>query len=375
MENQRLNVAIVGAGLNGLALALALKKFGIQARIYEKAEQPRADGTGIIMWPEGMQVLASLVGVNKVKASCNQVHLINTQTANGQLINRLDMGDSPTHANAPIGLFHRSRLYQLLLDELGDDMIMTDQHCTVENNSDNGKATVLINGEPLEADVIVGADGVFSQVRKFVAPEVTLRQPNVYCCRGTIDFQADQISDDECYVFAGDKSRIVTYTYDRETQGKYWFAACSVEPSETLNKDTILSKFSHYSPFLLDMIKETPESKIMPSPLTDIAPFNNWYRDNAVLLGDSCCAVLPTMGIGFSLGIENAYVLAQCLSSNFNHTQDAFKRYQKRTQARSHKLQEITHRLSELTYKEAFDPMEVAELYQAFTQVNSESPF
>ena len=50
MEQQRLKVAIIGAGLNGLALALSLRKFGIKARIYEKAAQPRADGTGIIMY-------------------------------------------------------------------------------------------------------------------------------------------------------------------------------------------------------------------------------------------------------------------------------------------------------------------------------------
>ncbi|MCZ8484981.1 hypothetical protein O9993_00320 [Vibrio lentus] len=59
---------------------------------------------------------------------------------------------------------------------------------------------------------------------------------NVYCRCGEIDFKASEISDDECYVFSGDKSRIVTYTYDRETQGKYWFAACAGEEGETLSK-------------------------------------------------------------------------------------------------------------------------------------------
>ncbi|MEZ9345698.1 FAD-dependent monooxygenase [Vibrio splendidus] len=373
MEQQRLKVAIIGAGLNGLALALSLRKFGIKARIYEKAAQPRADGTGIIMWPEGMQVLAALVGVDKVKAACNQVDTISTLTATGLPINTLNMSDSPSKANAPIGLFHRSRLYQLLLNELGDDCIVTNQTCTVVQNDDEPQ--ILINGEPIDADIIVGADGVFSQVRKFVAPDVSLRQPNVYCCRGEIDLKASEISDDECYVFAGDKSRIVTYTYDRETQGKYWFAACAVQEGETLSKQTVLEQFSHYPSYLLDMIRDTPESKILPSPLTDVAPFDTWYRGNAVLLGDSCCAVLPTMGIGFSLGIENAYVLAQNIASNFEGTEQAFKRYQQRAQQRSHELQNITHRLSELTYKDEFNPVEVAELYQQFAIANSRSPF
>ena len=123
------------------------------------------------------------------------------------------------------------------------------------------------------------------------------------------------------------------------------------------------------------MIKQTPEEQILPSSLVDIAPFEQWSRDNAVLLGDACCAVLPTMGIGFSLGIENAFILAQSLASNFFNIPQAFERYQHRAQQRSHDLQNITHRLSKLTYTEAFDPAEVAQLYQQFTEVNSHSPF
>ena len=67
MNKASLKVAIVGAGLNGLALALSLRSFGIEATIYEKSDKLRIDGTGIIMWPEGMQVLAALTDAEKIK--------------------------------------------------------------------------------------------------------------------------------------------------------------------------------------------------------------------------------------------------------------------------------------------------------------------
>ena len=369
MDKKSLNVAIVGAGLNGLALALSLRMFGIEASVYEKSDKPRIDGTGIIMWPEGMQVLAALTDAAKVKRIGNTVDLLTTATFNAEVLNQLSMQQVNGKVNADVGLFHRRDLYQLLLDTYGEENIITGQHCTVEDD------TILVNGEPLVADVIVGVDGVFSQVRKFVAPNVTLRQPGVYCCRGMVDYHSPSLSDEECYVFAGMQSRIVTYTYNRETQGKYWFAACKMESGEALDKQKILEQFSHYSPYLLEMIAQTPDEQIIPSPLVDIAPFEQWSRENAVLLGDACCAVLPTMGIGFSLGIENAFILAQSLASNFFDIPKAFERYQHRAQKRSHDLQNITHRLSELTYTEAFNPEEVAELYQRFTQVNSQSPF
>ncbi|ATL95016.1 hypothetical protein CK911_01160 [Aeromonas sp. CU5] len=369
MNNKSINVAIVGAGLNGLALALSLRVFGIDATVYEKSDKPRIDGTGIIMWPEGMQVLAALTDAAKVKNLGNTIDILTTATFSSEILSRISMRQIGGKVNADVGLFHRRELYQLLLDTYGAEKIVTGQHCTVEND------VILLNGEPLIADVIVGVDGVFSQVRKFVAPHVALRYPNVYCCRGMVDYYNPALSDNECYVFAGIRSRIVTYTYNRETHGKYWFAACRVNSGEALNKQKILDQFSSYSTYLLEMIEKTPEDKILPSQLVDIAPFEQWSRGNAVLLGDSCCAVLPTMGIGFSLGIENAFILAQSLASNFFDIPQAFARYTYRAQQRSHDLQNITHRLSELTYTEVFDPSEVTLLYQRFTKVNSNSPF
>ena len=369
MNKKTLNIAIIGAGLNGLSLALSLRMFGINATVYEKSDKPRVEGAAITLWPEGMQVLAALTDASKVQAVGNTNEFITTSTFSGEIINQISMRNMGSKVNADIGTFHRRDLYQLLLDAYGEENIVTDQHCTVENN------TILLNGEPLEADVIVGADGVFSQVRKFVAPEISIREHGVYCCRGMVHYANPKISTQEINVFAGKQSRIVTYTYNRESNARYWFASCKVEPGEALNKQKILDSFAYYSPDLLEMIEQTSEEQILRSPLVDVAPFDKWSRDNVVLLGDACCAVLPTMGIGFSLGIENAFILAQSLASNFFEIPRAFERYQHRAQKRTHELQNITHRLTELTYIKTFDPKKVEQLYQRFTQVYSHSPF
>ncbi len=84
------------------------------------------------MWPEGMQVLAALVGVDKVKAACNQVDTIST-TASDSPSQHAQHGYTLRQANAH-WLFHR-RLYQLPLNELGDDCIATNQHCTLKTTN------------------------------------------------------------------------------------------------------------------------------------------------------------------------------------------------------------------------------------------------
>ncbi|ROR97920.1 2-polyprenyl-6-methoxyphenol hydroxylase-like FAD-dependent oxidoreductase [Sinobacterium caligoides] len=369
MAKNDLDVAIIGAGLNGLALAIALRMFGIEAKVYEKVEQPRLEATSIMMWPEGMQVLAALTGVEQVKRIGNQADWLTIVTERFAPLQKVSMQTADTQVNAPLGLFHRADVHQLLLDCYGADNVISGRDCSVKDD------TILLNNEPLQADVIVGADGVFSQVRKFVAPQTSIRAPGVYSCRGVVDFACDEIANDQCYVFAGPKSRVVTYTYDRQRQSKFWFAACPLPQHEVLDKARILQEFSSYAPCLLEMIAQTPESQIVASPLVDTAPFESWSRDNAVLVGDACCAVLPTVGIGFSLGIENAFILAQCLASNFNDVDSALRRYQLRAQHRSHELQRITSRLSELSYHEIFDAQEVLEVFQQFATVKSRSPF
>ena len=369
MNKKNLNVAIVGAGLNGLAMALSLRMFGIEARLYEKADEPRADGAGIILWPEGMQVLAALIGTDTVLSKCNTVNAATTMTADGKLINQTLLSENAGSVNAPMGLFHRRDLYQILLDAYGKENVITSSPCEVLG----GKLT--INGEPIEADVIIGTDGIFSKVRECVAPDITVRYSGVKCCRGLMDIQIPEIEDDQCYVFAGDKSRIVSYTYNREKRSKYWFAACRLEPGQVLDQSLIAKRFGYYSAGLLDMIAATPEENILASEMVDLAPFSQWSRDNMVLVGDACCAVLPTMGIGLTLGIENGFILAQALASGFNDISRAFQRYEARAMSRSHALQNINNQLSELTYHGKFDPVEIGKLYQRFTEEISRSPF
>lgn len=371
-KKQALNVAIIGAGLVGLSTALCLRSFGIRATVYERANQPRADGTGIMVWSEGMQVLASLVGADKVKQACNAVHNVTTCTATNEVVNKLDMSQLKPF-DAPIGLFHRSELYKLLLDELGQDNIQCNSPCELIDNA------LCIDGRPLEADVIIGADGAFSKVREFVAPDAQVRTSKVVCCRGIIDYSTPIVNDDNCYVFAGMHSRIVTYTYNTAQQSKYWFAACTLGNDDvraedradfTLNKSLIFDKFGYYNKDLLNMIEATPDDSIMASRLVDLEPFEQWTRQNAVLVGDSCCAVLPSLGIGYSLGLQNGYVLAQSIAANSDSISNAFSRYKVLTQPRSHELQDINNRISALSYLEAFDPVEVAELYGRFAATN-----
>ena len=369
-------IAIIGAGMNGLALALSLRLFGFKATLYEQAVQPRVEGTGIAIWPEGMQILAALASKKEIKSLGDSSENILTCAANGTIINTTALGDiSPCHIT-PTGMFHRQKIFQLLLEKTGLENIKFNKKCLGFTEEKRHVNVNFSDGSNIKADLVIGTDGIYSTVRQQLFPETKLVNSGVSCCRGIVACQNTLLEENNLYVFSGDKSRIVTYSIDAEKQLKYWFAACVLAKNKTLtNKDDILNCFSTYNEKLLAMIVATGEVEILSSYLYELPPMSTWSKGRVTLVGDACCAALPTMAIGFSLGLENSFILAQCLASNYYTPEKAFSRYEHRCLIRSNALLEVTRRLNEIVYKEGVNQHNITSAYQDFFKYISQSPF
>ena len=369
-------IAIIGAGMNGLALALSLRLFGIEAKIYEQAAAPRVDGTGICVWSEGMQILAALTRVSDIKTTGNVGTLFDTCTATGEPVNQMELFDIAPCSIAPMGMFHRPDIYHLLLEKWGKDNLECNKKLVALHEEKNGVKVKFADGSQIQADIVIGADGIYSAVRQQLFPTISLIDSGVKCCRGITEFSTPLINDESIYVFSGIKSRIVSYTINRDSQLKYWFAACPGMAENALQtKEDILSNFAYYHADLLAMIEQTAVENIIPSTLYELEPMQAWSTKRVTLVGDACCAALPTMAIGFSLGLENSFILAQCLASNYFIPEKAFARYEHRCLARSNALLNITKRLNEIVYKEGVNSENIGPVYQEFFKYISQSPF
>jgi len=177
-------VAIAGAGIGGLAAAVALRRVGVEATIVERAAEIREVGAGLSLWPNAMNALRELGVESKVLAAGSIVERIASQTPDGRPISVTDFSAIHKTAGAPCVCVHRGALQRILLDELQPSVIRTGARCVSFEASLERPALLLESGGRIEADAVVGADGIFSAIRAQLHGNEPPRYAGYTCWRG-----------------------------------------------------------------------------------------------------------------------------------------------------------------------------------------------
>src|ERR1051325_2798810 len=154
-------IAIIGGGIGGLTAALALQQSGFEAAVFEQAPVLLDVGAAIAMWPNAMRVLEHLRGGQKMVEYGGVVAELRWMDQNGFDLNRVRISDGKTPAVA----LHRSDLQRTLRQALPQSSIhLGHTMVSYEQRGDQIIAT-FANGNAVEADFMIGADGVHSRVR------------------------------------------------------------------------------------------------------------------------------------------------------------------------------------------------------------------
>jgi FAD-dependent urate hydroxylase len=346
-----MKVGIIGAGLNGLALALLLKRFGVEAEVYERGDGPRDTGSGIYVWPQGVQVLRFMFGDDRMLAAGQPIEFLDTFDRRGNLIDSQPVRLEGFEFPAPAMMFLRKRLFGMLRDALDADTITANAGCESIAQDENGVTVDFADGRSRRFDVVVGADGVFSRVRSFVAPEAIVADTGIAACRGIVEFAHPALLGDRCQIFTYDSARVVTYPLDESRSLRYWFYAYRHLDQPLLDKDGIRAAIADIADPLPAMVDATPPASMLHNRLHAVKHIENWLRGRVTLLGDSAHAMLPTLGYGFTLGLENGFALAQSLVCNCDaDITSALRRYSRRMRLRSREMLEVMSDLTDLFY-------------------------
>ncbi|XXX73982.1 FAD-dependent monooxygenase [Sorangium sp. So ce134] len=371
-----MKIGIIGGGLNGLALGLALRLFGVDFTIYERCSPPGAGGSGIYVWPQGVQILTALLGDTGFLAAGHCIDFLTTLSPAGEVIQSQAVRQQ--EVAAPACMFLRERLYGALLARVGAERVLTGIEC-VGVRQDGAAATALFHdGSEATFDVVVGTDGIHSAVRRAIWPGRRAVDSGLGVSRGVVPFAHQRLWDDHCQIFAGDRRRLVTYCTRPETHERYWFAAYTREArAPALDRAALASRFSDLPPFLSEMIAVTPEESILRGVLRELPACGAWVDGRLALLGDSVHAQLPTIGYGFTLGLENGFMLAQALASGRTDVCQALRRYERRAKARSHEIVELTRQFTNIFYfgTSAVTSQALQPLYERLSATLSTSPF
>ena len=183
MTNGKLHIAIVGAGMGGLAAAAALSKVGVDVTVYEQARQFTRLGAGIQIGCNAMHVLRGLGLEDRLRADTFYPRSWNNRDwKTGEVLFDMLFGP-PAEAKygAPYLLAHRGDLHAALAGAVPADMVKVDHRLTgLEQLANGGVRLSFANGHTAEADAAIGADGTHSATRDilFGKSDPTLHRAN-----------------------------------------------------------------------------------------------------------------------------------------------------------------------------------------------------
>lgn len=326
------DVAIVGGGIGGLVTALALHRRGIGVTVFEQGSGRRELGVGLNVLPHAGRVLADLGVLDRLAA-------IGVRTAEMTYAHRLGMPvlRRPVGLDAGVDLpqvaCHRGRLQRMLLDavldHLGPDAVSTGTRVTAVE-PERARAT-LASGEVVEADVLVGADGIHSVVRDRLFPdEGPPRWNGVAMWRGATDWPAFR-GGRSMVVAGGNDAKLVIYPIgpgarpdtvltnwavcirtgaegDPPPQRQDWARlADPADPARHAHRFR-LAEVDHHA-----LIAATAES--YEFPMCDRDPLPHWTRGRTTLLGDAAHPMFPMGSNGAGQAILDADALARHLAA------------------------------------------------------------
>jgi salicylate hydroxylase len=345
-------IVIVGAGIGGLGLALALARSGFASTVLEQAEQLEETGAGIQLSPNATRILLDLGLGEALRASAVGPEAVRVVSASGREIVRVPLGSAAAQRyGAPYWVLHRADLQAALLAAVAATPQVTLRlGSRVENYAlhDGGVAVQCrmgLESIAMRGAALVGADGLWSTTRARIDGKAAPRFGRRSAWRALVpaelvpsEFRAATV-----HLWLGREGHLVHYPVkagaminivaivDDRWEGQGW--------SETGLRDELLARFEqrewHASARALLNIPD----RWLKWALYDRAPIRTAGNGPVTLLGDAAHPVLPFLAQGAALAIEAAWVLAQALAATPEDPATAMRVYETRRYARVRKVQ------------------------------------
>ncbi len=338
MNNKR--IAIVGGGICGLSLAIALHRKGIQAKVFESVPEMKFLGAGLALAGNAIQAFDSIGLKEDVLKAGKILKILNIKDQQGKVLSSTD-AEEVSRKLGVVNNFavHRADLHKVLLQHLPKDLFVLDKEVKDFLNHDQGVLLSFSDGTQYDADYVIACDGIRSVFRRKLISSSTPRYAGYTCWRGVIDQIPAGINEYETSETWGNGKRfgIVPLTHNR----LYWFATINAsQNNEQLKRyraEDLLREFSDFHAPIPQILKHTKNDQLIWSDINDIAPVKKYSFGRILLMGDAAHPTTPNLGQGACMAIEDAAVLA-ILLDKFEDTAEAFKVFEEKRMKRITKI-------------------------------------
>jgi salicylate hydroxylase len=311
-----LTAAVVGGGIGGLAAAAALTRAGIKAAVYEQAPQIGEIGAGVLIGPNSVRLLHRLGLAEALDEVGGWVGEGSTYYRHdGTRVAPVMTTDSSGWA-AMYGM-HRADLVDVLRRAVPDGRVHPG-HRAVSFEQDARKARVMFeNGAVAEADMVIGADGIHSAMRRFVTEQATPVFSGQISYRGVLDTSRVPWWPARVFqVWMGQGKHVIVFPV---RAGKMLNFVCFVPADKAMREswsapgdpDALRAAFEGFATPVTDLLRQVDSTFWWG--LYDREPLAEWTSGRLALLGDAAHPMLPHLGQGANQSIEDAFALAAVL--------------------------------------------------------------
>lgn len=353
-----LRVVVVGGGIGGLAAAAFLHRAGIEVTVYEQAPQLGEVGAGLVVSPNAVRLLRRLGHLDRFLDSAVELDVAweFRRWQDGEVISAEQMrGRCEQLYGESSYVSHRADLLEAIRAAVPPELVQLGKRCTGIDALPDRATVHFDDGTSVEADVVVGADGVHSVIRGAVTTPAPATYSGMCAYRALVpadsapDFsrrpvQTLWIGPDHHLVHypvsAGKKINIVAFAPAGDFTDESWSSQGTVEE--------LLAEFAGWDPRLRELIEHagTPGRWA----LLDRAPLPRWSSGRITLLGDAAHPMFPFFAQGAVQAIEDAAALAQCLAAESGDPEQALAVYEQIRIPRAGRLQQLSHERKDINH-------------------------
>lgn len=336
-------VALIGAGIGGLTAAIALRQRGVEVALYEQASELTELGAGLQVGPNAVKIYRALGLEAELRAIAGEP--INALTLNWTdslpLARGKMRGNMAAQFGAPYYTVHRGDMLRIVAQPVPDAILHRGKRCAGVANIGNTAVARFADGSEIEADIIVGCDGIRSKVRESLFGAAAPRQTGMECWRATVPVEkvtnriigtGERFSTDDSVNWLGPVGRVVCYPI---CSGRVFNVFCGhvsgrwAEESWTVasSLNDVLDAYRGYHATLIELFHQADKAAWFKWGVFDRDPLPRWTEGRVTLLGDAAHPMLPTLAQGAAMAVEDAYVLARAIATH-DEPGEALRRYE-----------------------------------------------
>ncbi len=324
-------LAVIGAGVAGLSVAAALQRAGFAARVFERSARASAHGA-LLLWSNALRALRTLGLEDAVLERAARIEQTEFRSWRGELLTSLPIEQWSSEAGAATVVVRRSDLLDVLRSALPPECI--EYGTALESfSTDEGRVRAqLDSGRVVDADGLIGADGLHSVVRSQLIGHDEMRPAGYDAWVGIAPRTPATARAGTSIATLGHGPRFWHATL--ADGAVFWFATIPSLARERLERSELIETFAEWHDPVPELIESTPDGAVAHTSIRDRLPAPRWGSGAATLVGDAAHPSTPDLGQGACQAIESAVTLAECMAGS-PRVADAFRTYEQRRMRRT----------------------------------------